>query len=86
MGFDLICMMKQTRGAIDPMPPPETVLEMPKSVPEKLGARSTWLADNISWEGFTLPCDLQRVHHWTTCPAPKVNRFTPQGETFDTLD
>ena len=59
-----------TRGAIDPMPPPETVFEMPKSVPEKLGARSTWLeniwwhTNNICWEQMLLegcaPCHVAR--------------------------
>merc|ERR1719420_60590 len=44
-----------TRGAIVPMPPPETVLDKPKSVPEKLGARSTWLA---MW-----PADRAPLHH-----------------------
>ena len=30
------------RGTINPMPPPEKVLEMPKMVPEKLGERSRY--------------------------------------------
>ena len=42
----------KTRGAMEPMPPPETVFEMPKSVPEKFGARSTWL-ENIWWHTNT---------------------------------
>jgi hypothetical protein len=32
-----------TRGAIVEAPPPDNVLEIPKSVPEKFGARSTAL-------------------------------------------
>ena len=47
----------KTRGAMEPMPPPETVFEMPKSVPEKFGARSTWL-NNIWWHTNTWPNNI----------------------------
>ena len=56
-------MNNKTRGAIVPMPPPETVFEIPKSVPEKFGARSTWL-DDIWWERMVEQY-LVRTYGWT---------------------
>ena len=65
-----------------PMPPPETVLEMPKSVPEKLGARSTWLEnicskhEHMNEQYFSFcnlamwPADRAPLHHIPSTCGP----------------